>query len=290
MADLYSRRNIPNDFLYEKPNMQKHNDTWTRTHELALIFIALAYGSDQELSDVELRTITKTLQGWRADLTQHDTYEIVLEAMAVYMEDDGVIEVTRTMHSLKEALSVDERRRALEEVVRLAEADGIVMTSEQKLISMIAEVWEVKDMVQNLLQQTQAVLEGGIEWSLAHDIGLLYVVVAHGSDNKLSTVELKAMVERLAEWLPNVEEPVVRDVLREALKYYSSGLGEEEITRSVEAVLGLEVPQRLAVLNDIVFIAEVDGQLSENEESMISTLSNAWDVGVRLNGNTAAEG
>jgi uncharacterized tellurite resistance protein B-like protein len=145
-------------------------------------------------------------------------------------------------------------------------------------------------MVQNLLQQTHAVLEGGVEWSLAHDIGLLYVVVAHGSDNKLSTVELKAMVERLAEWLPNVEEPVVRDVLREALQYYSSGLGEDEITQSVEAVLGLEVPQRLAVLNDIVFIAEVDGHLSQNEESMISTLSKAWDVGVRLNGNTPAEG
>ena len=37
--------------------MIKSNETWTRAHDLALVYVALAYGTDNTLSDEEVETI-----------------------------------------------------------------------------------------------------------------------------------------------------------------------------------------------------------------------------------------
>ena len=37
-------------------------DDWTTTHDLAVVYIAIAYGTDHDLSDEELKVLTEALQ------------------------------------------------------------------------------------------------------------------------------------------------------------------------------------------------------------------------------------
>ena len=59
--------------------MSLQNDTWTPAHDLALVYIALAYGTDHDLTDDELTRITETLRVWRDDAHEEATQEVVME-------------------------------------------------------------------------------------------------------------------------------------------------------------------------------------------------------------------
>ena len=270
--------------------MQPTNETWTHAHDLALIYIALAYGTDHQLTDEEVDQITAALRRWKDGDADEDVTVVVMEAMAVYLGGKARIEaeVMRSMQTLRAALSPEERRRALEDVVRIAEADGILLVSERGLIRMLSEVWEVKGTGARLLERSTVQAEALPDWSLLHDISLLYLVLAHATDGELSDDEIVVMVERLQEWQPELAEEDVRDVLRAALRVYAEEPGQDALTASVGAIReGLPVVQRLAVLDDLARIAEADGRVNEHEEEMLSTLSRAWEIRVRLNGKAS---
>lgn len=267
--------------------MQKTNETWTHTHDLALIYVALAYGTDHRLSDEEIDQITAALQRWQDRASTEEVQVVVMEAMAVYLggETRIEVEVVRSMRALKAALAPEERRRALEDVVRIAEADGIVLISERSLIRVLAEEWEIKGTSRRLLERSDVRAEELPAWSLLHDLSLVYLVMAHATDNELTDGEIGVMIERLQEWQPELEEEEVRGVLREALQLYAEEPGRDALGASMSAIRKeLPIVQRLAVLDDLTHIAEADGTVNEHEEQMLSTLSQAWGISVRLNG------
>lgn len=267
--------------------MIKESHTWTRVHDLALIFVALAYGTDHQLHDDELESIMAALKRWQREASTEDVREIVMEAMVVYVEKDVEQIVVQSMEALREALSEEERMRALRDVVLVAESDGILLGSEQSLITTIAQVWDLKAVAQDLLEASTVSVEEKEDWSLMHDIGLIYVVMAHSTDNELSGHEITAILERLGQWQPDLPEEDVRRVVREALRYYGAQPDERGLHRSVSAIRdGLPVVQRLALLDDLAYIAQVDGVVNEHEEELLSTLSQAWGVNVRLNGHS----
>lgn len=265
--------------------MSTSNDKWTRVHDLALVYITLAHGTDHELSDPELHTITRTLQEWREDFSQEAVQEVVMEAMTVYLEQDAATEVARAMERLKATLTEEERRRALEGIVRIAEADGVLLSNERSLISTLATIWGVKQTSRRLLEASTVIVEEQPAWSLLHDISLIYLVLAHSTDNELSEPEIAAMVERLGDWQPAFKEEEVRAVVRDALRVYARQPDREALGASIDAIQqALPLIQRLALLDDLVYIAEVDGGINDHEKEMITTLARAWHVGVRLNG------
>jgi uncharacterized tellurite resistance protein B-like protein len=92
------------------------------------------------------------------------------------------------------------------------------------------------------------------------------------------------MLERLQEWQPDLGQEEIRDVLRNALQVYGEE-GERLVQESVETLKrALPDVQRLAVLDDLHCIAKVDGDLSDAEHDLITSLAKAWDVNVRMNG------
>ncbi|HEX7071846.1 MAG TPA: TerB family tellurite resistance protein, partial [Rhodothermales bacterium] len=165
-------------------------ESWTQAHDLALIYIALAYGTDSELSETELRTITDAIATWRTDLSRVEVNEIVLEAVAVFLEGNPRTEVVNSMQTLKEALTVEQRRRALDDIVRIAESDGVLLHRERGLITFLASIWEMKATGMRLIEQISVPEEQVPTWSLLHDISLMYVVMAHSTDNNLSEPEI----------------------------------------------------------------------------------------------------
>lgn len=260
-------------------------DAWTRAHDLALVYVALAYGTDSELSDTELATITDALSSWREEFSVDEVQEVVMEAVTVYLETDSETEVRDSVRSLRRELSVEERRKALEDIVRIAEADGIMLVSERSLIRALAVEWGLKADGESLLRKSDVTSEEGDDWTLLHDVGLVYLVVAHSTDNELSDAEIRALLGRLTDWREGMTEDEARIIARVALERYASGPDTELLQKVVLSIRqNLPVIQRLAVLDDLVFIAEADGSINENEAVMIGTLAKAWGLGVRLNG------
>ncbi len=263
--------------------MIKSNETWTRTHDLALVYVALAYGTDNALSDEEVETIIGTLQKWGDGLTREIVQEIVLEAMAIYLQENASIEVTRTIRTLNKELSEQERKQALGDVVKIAEADGVLLSSESSLITSLAEIWGIKAIGQALLDQTTATVAEDPTWSLLHDMSLICVVLAHSTDNQLDATEIDAILLRLHQWQPDLEADELQDVVRDALRFYSSSPDQEALGLSLKAIKEALPPiQRIAFLDDLVLIAKSDGIINDNEREMIQFLSEAWGVEVRL--------
>jgi hypothetical protein len=46
------------------------SDAWTTAHDLAIVYIALAYGTDHHLSDSELRVLTEPFRRGRIKRTR----------------------------------------------------------------------------------------------------------------------------------------------------------------------------------------------------------------------------
>ncbi len=268
--------------------MEQSSDTWTRAHDLALIFTALGYGADKDLADSEIVSITKSLSTWRPDDSEDAIKEIVMETIAVILEGDADEEVARSIRSLKETLTIDQRRQALEDAVRIAEADGILLDSERTLITVLAEIWEVQPTHNRLMEESSAELEDQPLWSLLHDMALLYIVVAHGSDSTLQESEIGAMIMRLSVWQPELDEEAIRKIIAEALQFYSTSPSKEDLDESSTAILdNLTRSQRMEMLNDLAFVAESDNTMTEHERDMIELLASVWHVDVKLDGREA---
>lgn len=269
--------------------MSTQHETWTQSHDLALLFLAIAYGTDQSLSDEEVDAIESALSDWPSSQAL-ETKEIVMEAMAIHLEEGTQDEFTRAMVALKKNLSMDERCMALEQTMRVAEADGVLLASERSLILKLADAWEVKATGARLLEQTTAAKEDLPEWSLLHDIALIYLVMAHSTDNDLNDHEIAAVVERLQGWQPELPERDIREVLRTALRFYAAGPDQEALRKSLTAIKeNLPLYQRLALLNDLIFVAESDGRFGPEEKKMFESLSKALGYDIPADSEPAPE-
>lgn len=261
-------------------------EEWTTAHNLAVVYIALAYGTDHELSDNELETLTEILQHWTSVSASSDARVIVMEAATAFLEGDSEGEVRQAIRTLGDELTLQERRQTLRDLLEIAEADGVLLKREQGFIHTLADSWSLKKLSEELVADTSAVVQRrGEDWGLIHELAFLYVLVAHSAEDELSSDNLDVMMGRLHEWQPSLSEDEVREVLRRALQVYADEPEESLIHDSVEALKeALPLVQRLTVLDDLNTVVQADGHLTRNERELILSLARAWDVNVRLNG------
>lgn len=259
---------------------------WTQTHDLALLYVALAYGTDHDLSEDEVVAITTALEEWVSVPEEAHVQEIVMEAATAFLEGNAKTELTRAIDTLAGTLDVGERRRALTDVIRIAEADGVLLEREQGLISRVAKAWSLRKLERELLDDSDAAFQArGEDWGLIHELAFLFLVVAHIANNELSDDEIVVILERLQEWQPDLGPEEAREVVRSSLQVYVEGEQEALIRESMTTLKNaLPDVQRLAVLDDLHCVARADGQVTDNERDLITSLARAWDVNVRLNG------
>ena len=259
---------------------------WTTAHDLAVVYIALAYGTDHELTDEELRVVTQALQAW-ADREEPDVQEVIVEAAALFVEADPEAEVQRAMNDLRAELSSRERRNTVRHLIRIAEADGVLLEREQGFIHTLADAWSLKQLSEELLENTSAVVQRrGEDWGLIHELAFLYIIVGHSAGDELSPQTVDVMQDRLQEWQPSLDAEEVRDVVRRALQVYADDPEEALIHDSVEALKeALPSTQRLTVLDDLHTVARADSPLTRTERELIASLAQAWDVNIRMNGH-----
>lgn len=261
--------------------MSTRDDQWTLTHDLALLFVALAYGTDRELQDDEVAAITTALRDWAPDAAPDAVHAIIVEAMSVLMNDEQHAAVSQSIAALGRELSEAELNDVLEHVNRIAEADGILLHREEHLIGRVAEAWSLRG-----LEEVPALDD---DWDLIRQMALIYVVVAHSTDNELSPSEIEAIVERVREWDASLDDEAARDVLRDALAFYAQEPDEDVLGQTIMTIKNSLAPmRRLILLDDLYYIAHADGSFKENEREMITSLADAWGLSIRLNGNHAS--
>ncbi len=254
---------------------QSHRDTWTSLHDIALINIGLAYGTDHNLADQELDVIVKSIQQRQSGLSEVEAKTVVMDAVAVYLAGDSAGEIANSIQLLKATLSPAARQRTLDDLVRVAKSDGLLLGSERSMISVLAEAWD--------LRVSPDASEKKDLNSAIDIVAFLYIVVAHAGDDNISTPEIDVMISRLQMWKPSLDISDARAILRASLNYYSSEPTKEDYSALVQS-LGELLPtaKLLSVLDDLNAIALADGELNEHETGIIHSLASAWNLVVRL--------
>lgn len=260
--------------------MPNRNEADSQLRSLAFLYLAMGHGADNYLSGAELEAITDRLHTRYPDHDRAEVQDVVGEAMAVYMESEDVVgTATELIVSLRDSLSKTQREAVLDDVLAVAEADGVVLQNERTLLSSLAESWDVD------LKGTGGSANAGADrpseegLSSLHHLALIYLVLAHGTDNELSERERIVMIRKLREWEPKREVLEIQSILNGALEQYARGVSEEQFSESVHAVReGMPASKRMAALNDLVKIANADGVFLDREEDLINQLLAAWEV------------
>ncbi len=256
--------------------MWEDRPAWTSVHDLALVFLALVASAENKLSEDELATMTDVLQGWSPGIDPVVAQDVVMEALDMCADEKAQDRVEESVASIGE-LPAEKRMLALEYVVRLAGADGVLLRSELEMIQHLAGAWGLHRLARSLLRESAATARAAANWSLLHDIGLLFIALAHGGDRELTADETAAMTQRLQAWHPEQGRDAIYEVLRSALAVYGGGKGA--LKQSIDAI-GQIVPivQRLLVLEDLLYIADADGATTVHERQMIRNLSTSWGL------------
>lgn len=255
--------------------MAERADMESQLRSLAFLYLAMGHGTDNYLSGAELDAITDRLHARYPGLDRAAVQDVVGEAIAVYMESENFSGTAMDrIASIRDGLSPRQRKAILDDLLAVAEADGVVLKNERSLLASLAESWEL---------ETDTSDESGsgdaASWNVSHHLALIYLMLAHGTDNELSEQERTVMLRKLVEWEPQRSESEVRKILQAALDQYAEGVSEEQFTASIHAVReGMPENKRMAALNDLVKIANADGVFLDREEDLINQLLVAWEI------------
>lgn len=253
-----------------------------KLHDLALIYLALAHSTDEDLSDQEIDVIASRLREW-----EHVQTETVLaaikQALEEYMRDDADKRVRNAIKQIRNSIPEEKRQDMLDDMMEIAMADGKFLHKESSFIGDLARAWG--------LHPDGDTPDGSLSWSLlnrdnqngqwtpAHDLSLIYLTLAQKTDGELKSEEVETITDKLCEWLPDARREDVAELIRETMSVYVQGPDERLFNESVLAI-SQTIPdhQRLALLEDMKSVAEADGELHEEERRLIERLSHAWNL------------
>lgn len=250
-------------------------------NDLALIYLAMAHSTDEDLCDDEINAMADRLQAWQ----QVDSKTIagaLKTAVDVYLMADGPAHVRQAVLNVRDGLAPENRKLLLDDLMNIAMSDDRFLHRESSFIADLMRAWEIN--ASDGLEQgdgSWSILnpDGGQPngWSVLHDLALIYLTLAQRTDGNLCEEEVSAIAEKLHEWLPNAAREDVMNVVRDALAAYVQGPDERVFTESVQAVSRL-VPthQRSALLDDLRHVAEADGKMIDAERLLIGRLEQAW--------------
>lgn len=265
--------------------MQRQEPENRVLHELAFIYIALAHGTDEQLSDEEIQVISDRLQSWEADTAQTAT-SALKEAMDDYVTDWSDARLERAAAVVRDAFPLARRNDLLNDLMEIALADGRFLFKESSYIERVSKLLAVHSMEEGDNGNGGWSLLGGEyrggSWSSLHDLALIFVTLAHRSDNDLATEEVEAIAKKLQEWVPDAPEDEVLLMVRDVLATYAQGHDARLFAESVASVRE-HVPehQRPALIADLKYIAEADGRVLDQERELIQQLEDAWAAPTR---------
>lgn len=117
--------------------------TLTLLHDLALLYLGLAHGADEDLDPKETMEIAAKLRRWQPDKDPALIDHVIREAMLTYLDGATDQRLHEAVHVLGGQLSPNLLKAILDDLVDIARADGSVVAGEQTFISEIAAAWNL---------------------------------------------------------------------------------------------------------------------------------------------------
>lgn len=246
-------------------------------HELALLYLAVVLGADDDLSYAEREAVTDNLHRRYAYLNRAEVQNVVLEESAAHDIDALHTAAHDVIDVLGSILEDEEKREVLADLNRIAQADGVVIERERRLLEDIAASWGIETMRQPV--EIARSMADVTTWDALHHLAFIYLVLAHAPDSDFSEDERQLILLKLREWAPNLDDEAIRSMLERAIDRYAQGVDEQMVAASVDAVKdSLPTERRKAALNDLVQIANADGVFLDSEEDLLNALAAAWDL------------
>lgn len=118
--------------------------TLTLLHDLALLYLGLAHGADEDLDPAETRQISASLRRWQPNKDPALIDHVIREATLTYMNGANPQRLDEAVDVLKKALPQDLRATILSDLSDIARADGEILTEEKDFIYRLAGEWGIE--------------------------------------------------------------------------------------------------------------------------------------------------
>lgn len=113
-------------------------------HDLAVVYLALTHGTDEQLSDSEKQVMAQKLEEW-FDVDDRDHIQQVLtEAMRAYSSESSDRRVRTSIDSIGEEMNRGLRIAVLDDLGDIASADGRVLHGEKSLLQHLSDAWGIE--------------------------------------------------------------------------------------------------------------------------------------------------
>jgi uncharacterized tellurite resistance protein B-like protein len=109
------------------------------------------------------------------------------------------------------------------------------------------------------------------------DLAFLYLTFAHASDGAISGEEMRTLASKLRDWDPHATLESIGETLKTAVEQYKQlGVRADRLAKAGACADSLanqlEPSQRFTVLAQLREIAEADGTVTADEESMLAEI------------------
>jgi len=112
-------------------------------HDLAFIYLHLAHGVDNELSQGELQVILKKLQEWQPTFTESKVSTVLNSVLECYSLGPDEERLDNAIASVRVNLPRTKRATALHDLIVIANADGVFLDDEEDMINRLIAAWDL---------------------------------------------------------------------------------------------------------------------------------------------------
>lgn len=118
-------------------------EEWGVLHDLAYIYLVLAHGTDKDLARFEVQVMLNKLQEWEPEGASFEMRSVLNSAMNAYALGEDEERLERSIRSVRDGLPRQKRMAAMNDLVKIANADGVFLDNEEDLINHLLTEWEV---------------------------------------------------------------------------------------------------------------------------------------------------
>ena len=116
---------------------------WGVLHDLAYVYLVLAHGTDNDLTETEVQVMLNKLLEWKPESASAEMRSVLDVAMDAYALGEDEERLERAIRSVRDGLPRENRMAAMNDLVKIANADGVFLDDEEDLINHLLTEWEV---------------------------------------------------------------------------------------------------------------------------------------------------
>lgn len=119
------------------------DEPWGVLHDLSYIYLTLAHSTDNDLAGTEMLVMLNKLREWQPEAPVEDARRMLRLAMDEYAQGQDADRLEAAIASVRRVLPHTQRMAALNDLVKIANADGLFLDDEEDLINHLQAEWDV---------------------------------------------------------------------------------------------------------------------------------------------------